>query len=45
MKGEEHDGAVTQVRNKVTVPTCCDGCIQEGSSPLGSGGLHLVVLV
>lgn len=44
MESEEHYGAVGQVRNEVTVPTCCNGRVQEGSSPLSSGGLHPVVV-
>lgn len=44
VKREEHYGAVTQVCDKVAVPTCRNGRIQEGSSPLGIGGLHPVVV-
>lgn len=44
MKSKEHYGAVGQVRNEVIVPTCCNGCVQEGTSPLSSGGLYPVVV-
>lgn len=44
MEGEKHYGAVRQVCNEVIVPTCRNGRVQEGSSPLSSGGLHPVVV-
>lgn len=44
VESEEHYGAVSQVRNEVIVPTCCNGRVQEGSSPLSGGGLHPVVV-
>lgn len=44
VEGEEHDGAVRQIRYEVIVPACCDGRVQEGGSSLSSGGLHSVVI-
>lgn len=44
MESEEHYRAVGQVCNEVTVPTRCNGRVQEGSSPLSSGSLHPVVV-
>lgn len=44
VEGEEHYGAVGQERSEVCVPTCCNGGVQEGSSPLSIGGLYPVVV-
>lgn len=44
MEGEEHYGAVRQVRHKVVVPTRRDGRVQEGRSSLSGGRLHTVVV-
>lgn len=44
MEGEEHYGAVGQIRHEVVVPTRRDGRVQEGSSSLSGGRLHPVVV-
>lgn len=44
MEGEEHDGAVGEVRDEVVVPAGCDGSVQEGGGALGGGSLHPVVV-
>lgn len=44
MEGEEHYGAVRQVRHEVVVPTRRDGRVQEGRSSLSGGRLHTVVV-
>lgn len=42
VESEEHNGAVGQWHNDVTMATCCNGSIQERGSPLCSGGLDPV---
>lgn len=44
MEGEEHDGAVGEVRDEVVVSAGCDGGVQEGGGALGGGSLHPVVV-
>lgn len=44
MEGEEHDGAVREVRDEVVVSAGCDGSVQEGGGALGGGSLHPVVV-
>lgn len=44
MEGEEHDGAVREVRDKVVVLAGRDGGIQEGCSTLSSGSFYSVVV-
>lgn len=44
VESEEHYGAVAQVCYEVTVPTRCNGRVQEGCSPLSGGSLHPVVV-
>lgn len=44
MESEEHYGGVGQICDEVTVPTRCNGRVQEGSRSLSGGGLHPVVV-
>lgn len=44
MEGEEHDGAVREVRDEVVVLAGRNGCIQEGCGTLSSGSFYPVVV-
>lgn len=44
VESKEHYGAVTQVRNEVTVATGCDGSVQEAGSTFSGGSLDTVVV-